>query len=345
MDAQRSAQLVRDRNFGAHLSRHQLEPLVRDSISTLQVNLGKLCNQACLHCHVEAGPLRTEMMTREVAEAVMTLLERTPSIEVVDLTGGAPELNPHFRWLVQGARELGRSVIDRCNLTVLFEPGMEDLAEFLASHKVRMVASLPCYTEEIVDAQRGGGAFSRSIRAIRWLNTLGYGDGQGGLQLDLVYNPLGASLPPPQESLEQDYKKHLKEQFGLRFDRLLAMTNLPVKRFSESLHRSGELPEYLDLLETNFNPSTVAGLMCRDTISVGWDGALYDCDFNQMLELGMTSGNSTPIFIQDLIHLDELIGQPILTGGHCLGCCAGSGSSCGGTLLDRIASTGEGIDA
>ena len=332
MGASRSEQLVGERDFNAHLKRHHLAPLVRDSISTLQLNLGKFCNQACLHCHVEAGPKRTEKMSREVAEAGMALLEVSPAIDVVDLTGGAPELNPHFRWLVQRSRELGRSVIDRCNLTVLFEPDMEDLAEFLASHQVRIVASLPCYTEENVDAQRGGGAFALSLRAIRWLNTLGYGDEQSGLQLDLVYNPLGATLPPPQDVLEQDYKKHLQEQFGLRFDRLLAMTNLPVKRFAESLYRSGELPDYLDLLEDQFNPSTVAGLMCRNTISVGWDGALYDCDFNQMLELGLASGDSTALLIQQLDRFDGVIGRPIMTGGHCLGCCAGGGSSCGGAI-------------
>jgi radical SAM/Cys-rich protein len=300
--------------------------------TTLQVNLGKLCNQACTHCHVEAGPTRSEIMERRIADRVIAVLAASPSVEVVDLTGGAPELNPNFRSLVERSRALGRSVIDRCNLTVLLEPGMEDLPAFLALHQVRITASLPCYGQENVDSQRGKGVFTKSIAAIRLLNDIGYGQTDTGLELDLVYNPGGAFLPPAQPALEQRYRAELWKGFGIRFNRLLTLTNLPVKRFATDLAWRGELTDYLDLLQHSLNPETLPGLMCRNTVSVGWDGTLYDCDFNQMLEIGLGSGRPEKTTIFDLDRLDGLVDAPIATGGHCFGCTAGSGSGCGGTI-------------
>ena len=270
-------------------------------------------------------------MSEEVAARVMYLLERSPHIEIVDLTGGAPELNPSFRWLVERSRALGRSVIDRCNLTVLWEPGMRDLAAFLARNEVRVTASLPCYTDANVDAQRGSGVFDKSIRALKELNKLGYGAADSGLELDLVYNPGGAFLPPPQGALEERYRQELWGNFGLRFNRLLTLTNLPVKRFADGLERQGELLPYLDLLEDSFNPQTIPGLMCVSTVSVGWDGRLYDCDFNQMLEIGLGALSSRAT-VFDLDSFSSLEGAAVVTSGHCLGCTAGSGSSCGGAL-------------
>ena len=261
--------------------------LVREETKTLQINVGKLCNQACHHCHVEAGPKRTEIMTAEVAQRTLTLLAASPTIETVDITGGAPELNPNFRRFVTEARALGVHVIDRCNLTVLLERGMEDLAEFLAKHQVEVVASLPCYTAENVDKQRGRGVFDKSIRALQLLNTLGYGLPDSKLQLNLVYNPLGAFLPPPQEKLEADYKQQLRSHFDIEFHRLFTVTNMPIKRFADFLYQSGKYESYMGLLVNHFNRQTVPNLMCRSLVSVGWDGGLYDCDFNQMLEIGM----------------------------------------------------------
>lgn len=317
-------------DFARVLAEHGLPPLRRARATTLQVNVGKLCNQACSHCHVEAGPKRTEIMGAEVATRVIELIESSPMLTLVDITGGAPELNPHFRALVRAARARDLEVIDRCNLTVLFEPGMEDLASFLAEAGVAITASLPCYSLANVDKQRGKGVFEKSIEALRWLNRLGYGMPDSGLQLDLVYNPGGAFLPPAQDALELRYKDELRDGFGLEFNRLLTITNMPISRFAHQLERDGGYAAYMQLLLEAFNPATASGLMCRSLLSVGWDGALYDCDFNQMLELELGGAKASTIF--DLASLDELTGCEIGVGSHCLGCTAGAGSSCGGSL-------------
>jgi radical SAM/Cys-rich protein len=314
--------------FPATLASHDLA-LVRARVRTLQVNVGPRCDLACHHCHVEAGPARREALDASVADRVLLLLEDHPAVSTLDLTGGAPELNPEFRRLVRGARRLGREVIDRCNLTVLFAPGQRDTAEFLAEHGVRVVASLPCYTPANVDAQRGRGVFGRSIDALLWLNRLGYGKPGSPLGLDLVYNPLGASLPPPQPQLEAEYRRELAGRFGVEFHRLLTITNMPIKRFARQLAREGRHEAYLSLLANHFNPETVPELMCRTLLSVGWDGRLYDCDFNQMLEIPPGAGVRT---IRDLDDLGKLEGEPIATASHCFGCTAGAGSSCGGAL-------------
>ena len=308
---------TRLRRFERALADHDLPPLHRDAASTLQVNVGKLCDLACHHCHVEAGPKRPERMTDRTARRVLELLERNPRLSTLDLTGGAPELNENFRELVAGARALGRQVIDRCNLTVLLLPGQEESAEFLAKHGVAVVASLPCYTRENVEEQRGRGVFGRSVKALRRLNALGY------------YNPLGASLPPPQAELEQRYRKELLELFGIRFHRLFTITNIPIKRFAHALEREGRQEAYQSLLVNHFNPASVPALMCRSLLSVGWDGRLYDCDFNQMLELPLGEGTRT---IWDLDDVGSLEGAHVATGMHCYGCTAGAGSSCGGAL-------------
>jgi radical SAM/Cys-rich protein len=330
-------------SFATALADHGLPELRRAAPTTLQVNVGKRCDLACHHCHVEAGPKRSEAMDAATAARVTLLLERNPAIGTLDLTGGAPELNANFRDLVRAARALGREVIDRCNLTVLFEPGQEDTAEFLAAQGVKVVASLPCYTPENVDTQRGKRVFERSVAALRRLNALGYAVAGSGLALDLVYNPLGPSLPPDQAQLEATYRIQLRETFGIEFDRLATITNMPIKRFAHALERDGRHAEYMGLLVNHFNPSTVPALMCRFLLSVGWDGALYDCDFNQMLELPLgasfaqraagersPSGGHTTIWQLD--DLGELAGAPIATDSHCFGCTAGSGSSCGGAL-------------
>lgn len=304
-------------------------PLLRDETTALQVNTGKRCNQACHHCHVDAGPKRTEMMSRQVAERVLRILENSPSVQAVDITGGAPELNPNFRFLVSEARRIGRHVIDRCNLTVLFEPGMEDLADFLAENEVEIIASLPCYTAANVDKQRGRGVFEKSVDALQELNRIGYGLPNSPLLLNLVYNPLGASLPPPQEDLEADYKRELRSQYGAEFHRLYTLANMPIKRFASQLEQTGKYAKYMGLLVNHFNPGTVAALMCRSLVSVGWDGQLYDCDFNQMLEIGWGAGPQT---IWEIDRLSALDGRRINTASHCFGCTAGSGSSCGGAL-------------
>ena len=320
-------------SFDGALAQHGLSPLARTTVTTLQVNVGKLCNMACHHCHVEAGPKRTEIMRREVAERVVEVLARNPGVSLVDLTGGAPELNPSFRYLVAAARRLGRRVIDRCNLTVLFEPGMDDLPSFLAHHEVAIVASLPCYGQSNVDQQRGSGAFTKSVAALKVLNALGYGLPGSRLGLDLVYNPGGAFLPPAQDSLEAKYREELGRLFGISFHRLLTITNMPIKRFAHFLEREGKDEEYMALLASHFNPGTVDGLMCRSLLSVGWDGTLYDCDFNQMLELTQgTPGVMGARTIWDVDDLGALERQPIATGSHCLGCTAGAGSSCSGAL-------------
>jgi radical SAM/Cys-rich protein len=311
----------------AHALVDQGLELRRAETTTLQVNLGKLCNQACHHCHVEAGPKRTEIMPRRVAERVIELLATSPGVGTLDLTGGAPELNPNFRWLVDEARRLGRHVIDRCNLTILFEPGMGDLDEFLAARGVEIVASLPCYSARNVEEQRGRGVFAKSIAALRRLNALGYGTG-GVRRLDLVYNPNGAFLPPAQASLEAKYKDELAREHGITFDHLFTITNVPIARYADFLDAQGRYDEYMSLLVRHLNPQAVPGLMCRSLVSVGWDGAVYDCDFNQMLELPLPAART----IFDLDSL-ELADQPIATASHCFACTAGAGSSCGGSLV------------
>ncbi|MBI4514977.1 MAG: arsenosugar biosynthesis radical SAM protein ArsS [Deltaproteobacteria bacterium] len=302
--------------------------LRRGHVTALQVNVGKLCNMACHHCHVDAGPKRTEIMPREVAERVAELLALSPAVETLDLTGGAPELNPSFRWMVSEARRLGRHVIDRCNLTVLYERDQEDLADFLAASEVHVIASLPCYGKENVDKQRGDGAFQKSIRALRQLNALGYGE--SGLQLDLVYNPIGGFLPPAQSGLEVRYRDELQRHFGVRFDRLLTITNMPIKRFGAWLEKAGQLEAYMSLLVNHFNPATVAGLMCRSLVSIGWDGRVYDCDFNQMLDVPIGAPRIRTVC--DLANLDALTDAKVATGAHCFGCTAGAGSSCSGAM-------------
>ncbi len=313
-------------HFGERVEQSGARALRRAQITTLQVNLGKRCNQACLHCHVEAGPKRTESMTRGTAERVMKLFAESESLTTLDITGGAPELNENFRWMVKEASAMGREVIDRCNLTIFFEEGMEDLPYFLASQHVSVVASMPCYSLKNVDAQRGKGVFDKSIQGLKVLNKLGYGKRDSGLKLDLVYNPGGAFLPPAQGELEARYRAELRSTFGIEFNSLFTLTNLPVKRFADSLLRSGQLESYMDLLVDNFNAETVPGLMCLSQLSISWDGKIYDCDFNQMLEIG---GDTT---IDDLKSIDSMCGGEVRTAAHCFGCTAGAGSSCGGAI-------------
>lgn len=319
-------------DFDAALAQRRLPLLVRAQVTTLQINLGKRCNMACHHCHVEAGPRRTESMSTATVDRVLSLLARSHAVTVVDLTGGAPELHPIFRSVVDECRRIGKQVIDRCNLTVLLEPGMEGTAELLAEQRVRVVASLPCYRRENVDKQRGKDAYDRSITALRLLNQLGYGT-HPELTLDLVYNPGGALLPPPQRQLQADYERELLQLFGIRFNALLTITNMPIKRFAEFLDRTGQRASYMDLLVDHFNPDTLPGVMCRSTLSVGWDGQLHDCDFNQMLELPLGSATAAQSrSIWDIDSLDDLVGSGITTGSHCFGCTAGAGSSCSGAL-------------
>ncbi len=313
-------------DFEAQLAARGHEPLRRGPVRTLQLNIGRRCNLACHHCHVESGPKRTEMMDRRGAERVLELLATSQGVETLDITGGAPEMNEHFRFVVEGARALERRVIDRCNLTIFYEPGQADTPEFLAEQGVEVVASLPCYTKENVDEQRGRGVFDGSIEALRWLNRLGYGHKGSALRLTLVYNPLGAFLPPPQKELEERFRTELRDLFGIEFHDLVAITNMPIKRFAHDLERSGQHSEYMSLLVNHFNPATLTGLMCRNLISVGYDGRIYDCDFNQMLELP-TPGPEHSIW--DLEDLSQLEGRPIATASHCFGCTAGAGSSCG----------------
>ncbi len=317
------------KDFRAALAEQGHLGLQRGAVTTLQVNITKRCNLACHHCHVESGPKRTEAMDRRTAERVLELLERNPGVGTLDLTGGAPELNPHFRFLVAGARTLGRAVIDRCNLTVLFEPGQEDVAEFLAAQRVHVVASLPCYSKKNVEKQRGRHVFDKSIAALRQLNALGYGQPQSPLRLDLAYNPLGPFLPPSQAELQASYRRELHELFGVSFNELLTLTNMPIRRFAHDLMRQGKLDAYCELLASSFNPATVDGLMCRSTLSVDHDGKLYDCDFNQALDLPLGDRARTIWEIEDLAKLG---GMDIATDHHCFGCTAGTGSSCGGAL-------------
>jgi radical SAM/Cys-rich protein len=304
--------------------------LARRRLAILQLNLGYKCNQSCLHCHVNAGPSRTEMMSRETIGDALAFLG-VSGIRTLDLTGGAPELHPHFRELVERARELGVRVIDRCNLTILEEPGHEDLADFLAAQRVEITASLPCYTEELVDRQRGKGVYEKSIRALKRLNALGYGAPGGGLALDLVYNPQGATLPPAQGALEADYKRLLGERHGIVFNRLLTIANMPIQRFGSTLVSKGQFDEYMALLHRSHRAENLDAVMCRDTLSVDWQGTLYDCDFNQMLGMPLALAGRKRVQLSELIGRD-LAGNPIAVRDHCYGCTAGQGSSCAGAL-------------
>ncbi len=302
-------------------------------VEILQVNMGKYCNQACLHCHVEAGPTRTEMMTLETVEAVLRYLERS-DVHTVDITGGAPELNPHYDYLVERCVDLGRHVMDRCNLTVIFEPGKEYLPEFFERNRVELVCSLPCYTQGNVDQQRGKGTFDQSIQALQLFNRLGYGVPATGLELQLVYNPVGAHLPPPQERLEADYRRVLKEEYGIVFNHLYCLTNMPITRFETFLKVRNEYDRYMELIESAFNPVTLDKVMCRNLLSVGWEGSIYDCDFNQMLELPVLTRQGQPLKIGDLC-VKGPEQQSIIVGNHCYACTAGAGSSCGGSLVTQ----------
>ena len=304
--------------------------LRRGRLATLQVNLGYKCNQSCLHCHVNAGPTRTELMSRETIGDVLAFLA-VAGIKTLDVTGGAPELNPHFRELVVRARELGVHVIDRCNLTILEEPGQEDLAAFLAAHRVEITASLPCYTEELVDRQRGKGVYEKSIAGLLRLNALGYGAPGSGLALNLVYNPQGPSLPPGQEGLEADYKRELGGKYGVIFNRLYTLANMPIQRFGSTLVSKGQFSEYMTLLKGAHRDENLDAVMCRTLVSVDWRGAVYDCDFNQMLGLPLALEGKRRPQLSDLIGRD-LAGNPIAVRDHCYGCTAGQGSSCGGAL-------------
>jgi radical SAM/Cys-rich protein len=315
------------------LAASDFPPLRRRALDTLQVNLGYKCNQSCLHCHVNAGPTRTEMMDGSTAALVLEVV-RERGVQTLDLTGGAPELNPHFRGLVRGARALGVRVIDRCNLTILSEPGQQDLAAFLAHEGVEVVASLPCYSVANVDRQRGEGVFDRSIAGLQALNALGYGQPGSGLVLNLVYNPQGAVLPPPQGPLQTDYKRELAAHFGIVFNELFALTNMPIQRFGSTLVSKGSFQSYLQLLKASFQPQNLDTVMCRSLLSVNWQGDLYDCDFNQMLGLRAELGTTEPPHLRHLLAAEAAAarGSAIRVAEHCYGCTAGQGSSCGGAL-------------
>jgi len=312
------------------LEQFPFPPIRRGRLDAVQLNVGYRCNQSCVHCHVDASPHRTEQMGAEVADVALAFLERR-RIPTLDITGGAPELNPHFRRLVTVARALGVHVIDRCNLTILEEPGQEDLAAFLAREQVEVVASMPCYLEDNVDRQRGKGVFEKSIRGLQQLNAHGYGHAGSGLVLNLVYNPQGPSLPPPQEALEADYRRVLGERYGVAFDRLFTLANMPIKRFGSMLAIKGELDRYVGLLRSAHADANLDHVMCRNLISVDWRGFVYDCDFNQMLDLPLAQNGRDRVHLSDLLDAD-LADNPIRVAGHCYGCTAGQGSSCGGAL-------------
>jgi len=317
--------------FEQSLTESGLFPLQATGIEILQINVGKLCNQTCHHCHVDAGPDRREVMSRQTAEQCMDVLRAT-SIPTVDITGGAPELNPNFRWLVEQARAAGRHVMDRCNLSILLLPSQAGLAEFLAQHQVEVIASLPYYLAGETDRQRGEGVFAKSVEALQKLNALGYGAEGSPLRLNLVYNPVGAFLPPSQRAAEADFRRELQRRHGVVFHSLYTITNMPISRFLEFLQRTGNYERYMDKLVNAYNPGAAAGVMCRYTLSVGWDGSLYDCDFNQMLNLTVDHG--APRHIRDFS--SQLYQRRIVTGQHCYGCTAGSGSSCGGVTTAHV---------
>ena len=301
----------------------------RERIETVQVNLGYKCNQSCLHCHVNASPDRKESMSKKTMNQVRAFIKRVGA-KTVDLTGGAPELNPHFRDFVRHLRDDDISIIDRCNLTILSEPDQSDLAKFLADQQITVIASLPCYTEDNVDAQRGDGVFQRSIKGLQMLNKLGYGQDESGLALNLVYNPTGPFLPPPQNTLQTEYKEHLWKHYGVIFNSLLTITNMPIKRFGSTLVSRKQFDTYMSLLKKNFDEKNLSSVMCKTLVSVDWEGYLFDCDFNQMLELNIENGNRK-INVSDL-ESDALSGRKISVKDHCFGCAAGQGSSCGGSL-------------
>ena len=313
--------LIQDSNFPA-IQRRQLE--------TLQVNLGYKCNQSCVHCHDNAGPTRTEMMTREIINDVLAFVQAS-RVGRLDITGGAPELNPGFRELVRAARDLGVHVMDRCNLTILEQPGQEDLAQFLFEQHIEVIASMPCYLEENVDRQRGKGVFDVSIRALQTLNRLGYGQPGSRLELNLVYNPQGPVLPPAQDGLEADYRRHLGARYGIAFNHLFVLTNMPIQRFGSMLISRGEFEHYMDLLKNAYQPANLDSVMCRSLVSVDWRGLVYDCDFNQMLGLPLAHRGRRQVSLRELVGCD-LTGNPIVVADHCYGCTAGQGSSCGGAL-------------
>jgi radical SAM/Cys-rich protein len=303
----------------------------RNALEILQVNLGYLCNLSCTHCHVNAGPKRTELMDKATIDLVLDFIKRA-NIHTLDLTGGAPEMNPHFSYLVMRAREMAVTVIDRCNLVILEEPGYEEMAGFLATNKVVITASLPCYLEENVDKQRGKGTFNASLSALKKLNSLGYGQSDSELQLNLVFNPQGAYLPPEQKALEIAYKEHLQAHYGIVFNKLFALTNLPIQRFGSVLITKGLFNDYLQLLKDNYRHENLSGIMCRNTLSVDWQGTVYDCDFNQMLKLPLGANPSSKTHLGELISPASLTGAAINVRQHCYGCTAGQGSSCGGAL-------------
>jgi len=305
-------------------------PIERRRVETLQVNLGYKCNQTCLHCHVNAGPTRTEMMEAQTIDSVLAFLQAA-DVNTLDLTGGAPELNAHFHRLVAAARALGVEVIDRCNLTILEEPGYEDLGDFLAGQRVQVVASLPCYLEDNVDRQRGNGVFQKSLRALHKLNGLGYGKRGSGLTLNLVYNPQGPSLPPPQEKLEREYRQHLGGRYGIEFNQLFTLANMPIQRFGSTLVSKGQFGSYMRLLKNSYREENLDAVMCRSMLSVDWQGYLYDCDFNQMLGLPLQLAGKPKLKLADIV-VRDLEGNPIVVRDHCFGCTAGQGSSCGGAL-------------
>jgi len=303
----------------------------RTALEILQVNLGYLCNLSCRHCHVGAGPKRKELMTKDVIDLVFAYIQKE-TIHTLDLTGGAPEMNPHFKYVVQQARAMNIKVIDRCNLVILEEPGYIDMAQFLAENKVVITASLPCYLEDNVDKQRGKGVFNASLSALKKLNELGYGQVGNDLELNLVFNPQGTNLPPEQSVLEADYKQYLKAHYGIVFNKLFAMTNLPIQRFASMLQRKGLFNDYLQLLKDNYSAENLAGLMCRNTLSVDWQGYVYDCDFNQMLQLPLGANYPKKTHLRDLLTTISLVDEAIAVREHCYGCTAGQGSSCGGAL-------------
>ena len=325
------AGLTTEKRFHQSLEQSGLYPLKPLDLEILQVNLGKMCNQTCAHCHVDAGPDREEIMNRITMEHCLEALVKTPSIHTVDLTGGAPEMNPNFRWFVNEISKLDRKILVRSNLTILVSNlQFSEYPKLFVEHKLVVIASLPCYTAENTDKQRGEGVFGRSIEALKILNQLGYGEPGSGLELNLVYNPAGPSLPAPQEKLEADYKRILYDEFGIVFNHLYTITNMPISRFLDHLLQTGKYQAYMEKLVNSFNPAAAAGVMCRNTISVGWDGRLYDCDFNQMLELTFTNGS--PRHIQDF-NAETLNDRTIVIGQHCYGCTAGAGSSCQGSII------------
>ena len=324
--------------FEQKLAEHNLQ-LQRAAVEILQLNIGKICNLACVHCHVDASPRRKEMMSRETIDKILEWLKPT-SISKVDLTGGAPEMTPDFRYLIERLKQDSRHIIDRCNLTILLEPGFETLASFLADHQVEIIASMPCYQPENVNAQRGNGVFGRSTEALQRLNQIGYGH-DPDRPLHLVYNPIGPHLPPDQEQLEATYKRELKIHFNIVFNRLYTITNMPIARYATYLRRKGDLQAYYELLIENFNPHAIEGLMCRHTLNVSYTGEVFDCDFNQMLNLPLE--NHRHRYLWELNPF-ELEGRPIHRAQHCFGCTAGSGSSCQGALVDTNLKTEVGTD-